>query len=326
MSKFYNEELYESIEHPDFFNEEQLQFVKKGYKRLFDDVVKKVEYDTDKEYVRIEEANFTRSPRNKRLNWCQIVASVRDKVEHHRQQRIQLDFDRTKPGFEFVDNLNSWSTTIINIMEERFREIGRPAKVMDIAFHNFSQGLKIHCDGQDFLTKLKNKVPRPEHHPNYKLEEYWPKEGGTKHAHQGLVNLSAQEDKATIIFDQWFPYSTYYDIESDLDNLDEKKRPVITFAKGDKFEMFNEHIRDLTGKPFNRLTWMQIIPTEWHLKLPVEKFHGLSLNKVLQFGKPGQLISWDNKRYHMAKPFMVGGKYGIGQEDRLMLQYESLCL
>ena len=24
MSKFYNEELYESIEHPDFFNEEQL--------------------------------------------------------------------------------------------------------------------------------------------------------------------------------------------------------------------------------------------------------------------------------------------------------------
>ena len=115
-------------------------------------------------------------------------------------------------------------------------------------------------------------------------------------------------------------------IANDIYNLGEKKRPVITFAKGDKFEMFNEHIRDLTGKPFNRLTWMQIIPTEWHLKLPVEKFHGLSLNKVLQFGKPGQLISWDNKRYHMAKPFMVGGKYGIGQEDRLMLQYESLCL
>ena len=90
--------------------------------------------------------------------------------------------------------------------------------------------------------------------------------------------------------------------------------------------MFGEHIRGLTGKPFNKLTWMQLIAPEYHLQLPVEKFHGLSLNKVLDFGEPGQLISWDNKRYHMAKPFMVGGKYGIGQEDRLMLQYESLCL
>lgn len=324
--KFYNEELYESIEHPDFFNAEQLLFIKNGYKRLFNDVLKQIEYDTDKEYVRIEEANFTRSPANKRLDWCQIVSSVRDKQTHDKGKRIQLDFENDKPGFEFVDNLNDWSTTIVNIMEDKFKKIGRPAKVMDIAFHNFSQGLKIHCDGQDVLTKLKKKNPRPEHHPNYELEEYTPKGGGVKHAHQGLVNLDAQPGKATIIFDQWFPYSTYYDITNDLDNLDEKKRPVITFAKGDKFEMFGEHIRDLTGKPFDESTWMQLIDTAWQKQMPLEKFYGLSLNKVLDFGKPGQLISWDNKRYHMAKPFMVGGKYGIGQEDRLMLQYESLCL
>ena len=55
-------------------------------------------------------------------------------------------------------------------------------------------------------TKLKKKNPRPEHHPNYELEEYTPKGGGVKHAHQGLVNLDAQPGKATIIFDQWFPY------------------------------------------------------------------------------------------------------------------------
>lgn len=326
MSKFYNEELYESIEHPNFFDAEQLLFIKNGYKRLYDDVVKDIQYDSDKEYIRIEEANFTRSPINRRLNWCQIVASVRDKESHDRNQRIQLDFERNKPGFEFVDKLNDWAGTIVKIMEIKFKEIGRPAKVMDIAFHNFSQGLKIHCDGQDILTKLKNKVPRPAHHPNYAVEEYAPSEGGAKHAHQGLVNLDAQPGKATIIFDQWFPYSTYYDITNDVDHLDEAKRPVITFAKGDEFEMFGEHIRELTGKPFNKLTWMQLIAPEYHLQLPVEKFHGLSLNKVLDFGEPGQLISWDNKRYHMAKPFMVGGKHGIGQEDRLMLQYESLCL
>lgn len=326
MSKFYNEDLYESIEHPDFFNAEHLKFIKDGYKGLFDKVLAQIDYDSENEYVRIEEANFTRSPVNNRLNWCQIVSSVRDKKEHDRKQRVQLDFDRHKPGFEFVNNLNEWTTTIINIMEKRFEEIGRPAKVMDIAFHNFSTGLRIHCDGQDVKTKLKNTVPRPEHHPNYTFEEYAPTEGGAKHAHQGLVNLDAQEERGTIIFDQWFPYSTYYDIGSDLDSLDEKKRPVISFAKGDEFELFGEHIRGLTGKPFNKLHWMQLIAPEWHLQLPVEKFHGLTLNKLLHFGKSGQLISWDNKRYHMAKPFMVGGRYGIGQEDRLMLQYESLCL
>ena len=61
MSKFYNEELYESIEHPNFFDAEQLLFIKNGYKRLYDDVVKDIQYDSDKEYIRIEEANFTRS-------------------------------------------------------------------------------------------------------------------------------------------------------------------------------------------------------------------------------------------------------------------------
>ena len=170
MSKFYNEDLYESIEHPDFFNAEQLLFIKNGYKRLFDDVLKKIEYNNDKEYVRIEEANFTRSTVNKRLDWCQIVSSVRSKETHDKGKRVQLDFVTGTSEFEFVDRLNDWSTTIVNIMEDKFKEIGRPAKVTDIAFHNFSQGLKIHCDGQDVLTKLKKKNPRPLHHPNYKLE------------------------------------------------------------------------------------------------------------------------------------------------------------
>ena len=115
MSKFYNEDLYESIEHPDFFNAEHLKFIKDGYKGLFDKVLAQIDYDSENEYVRIEEANFTRSPVNNRLNWCQIVSSVRDKKEHDRKQRVQLDFDRHKPGFEFVNNLNEWTTTIINI-------------------------------------------------------------------------------------------------------------------------------------------------------------------------------------------------------------------
>ena len=69
---------------------------------------------------------------------------------------------------------------------------------------------------------------------------------------------------------------------------------------------------------------------------PIDKLFGLTLNKILYFGHPGTLISWDNKRYHMAKPFAVidqinnehgfVGYTGIGTTNRLMLQYESLCL
>ena len=294
--KFYNEELYESIEHPNFFDASELKFVVDGYNELYNSVCSKIELQQEDNYIRIEEANFTRGA-DGRLDWCQIVSSVRDKL-HDKVQRVQMDYNKGEPGFEFVDNLNDWTSKIILI---------------------------IHCDGQDVKTRLKNTVPRPEHHPNYAFNEFNPGEF-SKHAHQGLVNLDAQSERGTIIFDQWFPYSTYYDIASDIENIDEKKRPVITFAKGDEFKLFEEHIRGLTGKPFNRFQWMQLIDPNWQKQMPLEKFHGLSLNKVLDFGKPGQLISWDNKRYHMAKPFMVAGKSGIGKQNRLMLQYESLCL
>ena len=322
-NKFYNEELYESIEHPNFFDASELKFVVDGYNELYNSVCSKIELQQEDNYIRIEEANFTRGA-DSRLDWCQIVSSVRDKL-HDKVQRVQMDYNKGEPGFEFVDNLNDWTSKIILIMEKRFEEIGRPSRVLDIAFHNFSQGLRIHCDGQDIKTKLKNTVPRPEHHPNYAFDEYNPGYF-SKHAHQGLINLDAQSERGTIIFDQWFPYSTYYDIANDIENIDEKKRPVITFSKGDEFKLFEEHIRELTGKPFNRFQWMQLIDPNWQKQMPLEKFHGLSLNKVLHFGEPGQLISWDNKRYHMAKPFMVAGKSGIGNQNRLMLQYESLCL
>ena len=334
-NKFYNEDLYDSLQQPNFFNDTELKFVTDGYWKLYDEVLNKIEeFDQDTSYMRIEEANFSRKGTSNVL-WSQIVCAIRDKESHNRKKRIQLDFNQGNEEFEFIQKYNDWLKEIIRMMEIKFEEIGRPAKVVDIAFHNFSSSLKIHCDGQDILQKLKNTSPRPRHHPKYLKQEWDPVEY-FKYAHQGLINLDAQPDKATVIFDQWFPFSTYYDIVNTTKSLDEMKRPCITWCKDDKgvFERFGEHVRGLTGKPFSNLDYIQMmkpIANPNAIKLfkenfPKEKLHGLSLNKILYFGHPGTLISWDNKRYHMAKPFRLQGTDGIGKENRLMLQFETLCI
>lgn len=335
MNKFYNENLYDSLQYPNFFNESELKFVTDGYWKLYNDVLNKIEtFDHDKSYMRIEEANFSRKG-TPDIVWSQIVSAIRNKEKHSKEKRVQLDFWHKDDGFEFIQKYNNWLKDTISIMEKRFEEIGRPAKVVDIAFHNFASALKIHCDGQDILQKLKNKSPRPKHHPKYLKQEYDPGEY-FKYAHQGLVNLDAQPDKATIIFDQWFPYSTYYDIVNNVDNLDEMKRPCITWCKDDNglFERFGEYVRGLTNKPFPHKDYMEMMKPitnpniigRFKQQFPIEKLSGLSLNKILYFGQPGTLISWDNKRYHMAKPFKLQGDGGIGNENRLMLQFETLCI
>jgi len=334
-NKFYNEDIYDSLQYPNFFSEDELKFVTDGYWKLYNDVLDKIEkFDQSTLYMRIEEANFSRKG-TPDVIWSQIVSAIRDKEQHDRKKRVQLDFWHENEGFEFIQKYNNWLKEIIRIMENRFEQIGRPAKVVDIAFHNFSSSLKIHCDGQDIFQKLKTKSPRPRHHPKYLRHEYDPVEY-FKYAHQGLVNLDAQPDKATIVFDQWFPYSTYYDIINTVDTLDEMKRPCITWCKDDDgvFERFNEHVRGLTDKPFPTSDYLEMIkpisnPTaieEFKKDFPIEKLYGLSLNKILYFGKPGTLISWDNKRYHMAKPFKLQGNNGIGKQNRLMLQFETLCI
>ena len=322
MSKEYNENLYESIQHPDFFNQSQLELVRSGYWNLYNDVIKDQNLTlADDEYFRINEVNFLK---HDDIDWCQIVGKIYDTTEYKVQQKIQIDFNQNEP-MRFIESYKDWLHNIIEIMEQGFAEIGRPSKIKAIAFHNFSAGLKIHCDGQDINVELKRAVPRPSNHPNYTKEQYQPGMY-TKYAHQGLINIDSLPDKATIIFDQWFPYSTYYDIINTVETLDEPARPVISFAKDESLERFDEHIRDLTGKTFNRKHYIEMIESRWQNELPLAKFHGLSLNKILYFGQPGTLISWDNKRYHMAKPFLVHGHHGIGSENRLMLQYESVCL
>jgi len=354
MTNWYNSNTYDSIQQPDFFNEKEMDWVKGIYWNMFNDFCKTYIPDhlDDNKYIRIEEANFSKSPwpinsNSNFLTWGQIVG----KVYEIDTDGIPLkQIDKTTVDFDPIENDNwSWLIDqyqkpfieIAELMEHKFAELGRPAYIKDIAFHNMAHGLTVHNDGQDVRTKLKNTVPRPDHHPNYSSDEYAVIDR-VKYAHQGLINLDAQKDNATIIFDQWFPYSTYYDIDNDITNLSEPKRPVISFAKGDNFERFGEHVRGLTGKHFDKQHYINMsYPLKSYQDIqkfrklfPIDKLFGLTLNKILYFGHPGTLISWDNKRYHMAKPFGIMdqinneqgdfvGYRGIGRTNRLMLQYES---
>ena len=356
METWYNNDTYDSIQQPDFFNEKEMNWVKDIYWNMFDDFCKTYmsHHISEKKYIRIEEANFTKSPwpisfygtdPANVITWGQIVGKVYDVDANGKllQQcdKITIDFQPNNENWAWlIDQYQKPFLEIADLMEHKFAELERPAYVKDLAFHNMAHGLKVHNDGQDIKTKLKNAVPRPDHHPNYAPEEYTEKES-VMYAHQGLVNLDAQKDNATIIFDQWFPYSTYYDIANDINNLGEPKRPVISFAKGDQFERFGEHIRGLTNKHFDKQDYIHMSYPLKNYKdvqkfrklFPIDKLFGLTLNKILYFGNPGTLISWDHKRYHMAKPFAVidqinnehgfVGYTGIGTTNRLMLQYET---
>ena len=329
MNKFYNENLYETIQHLDFFSQKDLEYVRSVYYKLYHDVEKICNFDLTNSFMRIEEANFKNRGENT-IQTAQIEVRKRDNHNNKITEKFTI-----KPGTQdstvIVEKYNDMLFDIIRLLEEKFRAIGRPAKVIDLAFHNFGAALPIHCDGQDIKTNMKRAKRRPMNHPNYIVQQYAP-EKPKKYAHQGLINLDARADKATVVFDQWFPYSTYYDITNTVGTLDEMKRPVITFSKEDKsnFNRFGEHIRNITGKPFPHDDYLEIAGKDdldtFKQIYPVEKLHGLSLSKVCYFGPPGTLISWDNKRYHMARPFSVEGTNGIGNQNRLMLQYETWFL
>lgn len=329
MDKFYNENIYETIQQPDFFSQKDLEHVKSVYYKLYYDVEKICNFDLANSFMRIEEANFKNYGKNK-IQTAQIEVKKRDNNTKKITERFTIKED-TQDSSLIVEKYNDMLCNIKKLLEENFTKIGRPAKVIDLAFHNFSSALPIHCDGQDIGANLKRATKRPRNHPNYLKSQYQPVGFGIpkKYAHQGLINLDARADKATVVFDQWFPYSTYYDITNTVDTLDEIKRPVTSFSKEDKgnFNRFDEYIRNLTGKPFPLDDYLQIageIDIDTFKQIyPIEKLHGLSLSKVCYFGTPGTLISWDNKRYHMAKPFSVEGDRGIGNQNRLMLQYET---
>lgn len=245
-----------------------------------------------------------------------IVVRTRDfsNVEIHEHQKFySTEFTKyLKPEVDKLIKL------IIPLLNKKFLENNLPGKLCNFALLCLQGGLNIHCDGQDIDTKLK-KSPRPSTFPYYSKTEYVPKIY-KNYSHQGLITLkNGHEKNGTIIFDQWFPYSVYLIQDKEDTNV---KKTNIKFFKNDPKERFDETIKEYTYKPMPETQYQElqsIIQNEDALSR--EACHGLTVDKILRFGKSGTLNVWADKKFHMPIPYANN----FEPIERITLQYEAIC-
>ena len=138
-----------------------------------------------------------------------------------------------------------------------------------------------------------------------------------------LIALDLDNEKySTAIFNQWFPWSTYYMPNYTEETTPWKKRSRISFLKEDEPIRFNESIRNYTSAEFSDSDWNTInenwiTSCDWH-KFDRQQFYGLSLENVLAYGKPGTLNLWDRRKYTLAMPWNAEFK-----TRRLTLNFET---
>ena len=156
-----------------------------------------------------------------------------------------------------------------------------------------------------------------------KIEKILSNPGKHIQAFQGIISLELDNEKySSAIFDQWFPWSTYYMPNRTSETTPWKKKIDITFLKDDSPEKFNETIREYTNKEFSEYDWVNInenwiAECDWH-SFDKQQFYGLSLEKVLRFGNPGTLNLWDMKKYYISMPWNAEFK-----TRRLTLNFET---
>ena len=226
-----------------------------------------------------------------------------------------IPFDKQHPIIDDIKqkNLFSWVEDIRDILEFSFVKNDIPAKLIDFNIHNLHKPFEIHCDGSDLTEKIDK---RPESFPEYDMAQY--NVSYKDYAHQGLITLrNDAEDNGTIIFDQWFPVSTYLEQHKNH----ERKKENIRFFKGEPLERFGEKIRNYTNQPMPADDYQQIIDIVKDKNLFTrEQAHGLTLDKILKFGNPGTLNAWADRKYHMTIP-KIKNQWS---KNRILLQYESV--
>jgi len=231
---------------------------------------------------------------------------------------------------EYID-LESGSelyTNFINSMPLGFNSIDKSfiEEIEDVIKNNLkSNGYDNFKFTKISLQNLNeyNHVTQCKGNPPKKIEKILAKPEKHIQAFQGTVSLELDNDKySSVIFDQWFPWSTYYMPNYTSENTPWKKRVDMTFLKEDSPEKFNETIRKHTGKEFSEYDWVNInenwiTECDWH-SFDKQQFYGLSLEKVLPFGNPGTLNLWDMKKYYISMPWNAEFK-----TRRLTLNFET---
>jgi len=202
------------------------------------------------------------------------------------------------------------------------REIPENGKIHMLGMYDLNFNFETHTDGRDVLCK---KDTRTE---NFDFSSMKPEQWLTtydshiEYTHQGLIPIDVSDYKdGTIIFDQEYDYSTYFNMGRgalDKDWLEnEDRKQMIKFGKGDSLERYGAKVRNYTDKPMSQedYDWvMENCPDE--TDFPIEHGYGLSVETICEFNSPGTWYDWQTNKYHKTRPRIVKG-----DERRVTLVY-----
>lgn len=203
-------------------------------------------------------------------------------------------------------------------------------KFRQMALHNLDSFLPVHCDGNNIKDRNKGR-PIPTQRTDWVPQKILDDPQKCVCAFQGMITLHTDDVYGTAVFDQWFPWSVYYMPDFTTATTPRPKKNRMAFLQGDSMERFDEHIRNHTGQKFpeqqfkqmqDLIKRMKVTEAEGHMplleQLKIEGFEGLSLETIADFGNPGKLNLWDNKRFHMTMPWIP--RYDT---SRKLIQFET---
>ena len=209
-------------------------------------------------------------------------------------------------------NVKKYCRSLRHYIKKSFETKKIKLEVSKLSIHNLHTSLSVHCDGLDLNNRFDD---RPEsmqilgtrHFPVELHDTY----------NQGLITLKNDNDaNGTVIFDQWFPYSTH--ILNTTPYFSSDNKTMIKFYKGEDWNRFGEKIGLATEKEFSNEDWNHLCEIVRDSDvLDRDTFFGLSIDKILFFGNSGTCNVWANKKYHTSLP----NKYW--SKNRINLQFET---
>jgi len=209
-------------------------------------------------------------------------------------------------------NVKKYYKSLRNNIKKSFESKKTKLKLSKLCIHNLHSALSIHCDGLDLDNRFDDR-------PDSMIElepRYTPKKFYDMY-NQGLITLKNDNQfNGTVVFNQWFPYSTYIHNTIPYDNSARKN--LIKFYKDEEWYRFGEEVRLKTKNEISIEDWNHLCNSvEDTNLLDKDVFFGFSIDKILFFGSPGTLSVWANKKYHASLPT----KYW--SSNRINLQFET---
>lgn len=307
MTKFYDNEVIPTQKINAFFSLDEVEEIKEAFietEELILDLSNKPKYNS------VQELYFG-------YNGGKGFFLVNHGLLKNRSTKEQEHYIRSDTPLEMRKRIsNLFLSDILYEVKEKLQTKFNVGYIERLGFMNMTTDFQIHSDSVDVIDRF---LERPQNWNDLKPEEYLDPNTNNYQIYQGLINIDAPSDHGTLIFDQWFPYSTYWTPEQRTYDKDEwaKKKDIVFFYGDDEPKRFNEHIRNYTGKPLSNEDCDKIynacIRKDRFYK---EEYFGVSLESILTFDQPGTISMWDSKKYHKTIPFLIKD-----DSPRIVLQF-----